>query len=159
MTATSSTLVLADLALTWSVTRSNADLSLIDSDIASDRAMETAIMLSLFTDRRAFPDDVPPSGDPDDRRGWWADEVGETEGDLIGSRLWLLDRSVLNDEVLRQAQEFDREALQWMIDDRVASAITIKMTRSRDRMFHEITIDRPGRKTVSFRFDHVWDHQ
>jgi phage gp46-like protein len=70
MSATSSAIQLADLALTWDEQQGAADLALIDNDLASDRGLETAVLLSLFTDRRAQPDDVPPSGDPADRRGW-----------------------------------------------------------------------------------------
>jgi phage gp46-like protein len=58
--ASSSALQLADLALVWSNTLGDADLAMIDSDLASDRGLETAVLLSLFTDRRAEPDDVPP---------------------------------------------------------------------------------------------------
>jgi hypothetical protein len=55
--AVSSAVQLADLALTWSEKTGDADLSLIDSDLASDRGLETAVILSLFLDRRAEDDD------------------------------------------------------------------------------------------------------
>ena len=69
MGATSSAIVLGDLSLTWSNDTGDADLSLIDSDLAVDRGLETSVLLSLFLDRRAEPDDKPPSGDDNDRRG------------------------------------------------------------------------------------------
>src|SRR4051812_11864908 len=103
MPAASSALQLADLALVWDESNGSADVALIDSDLASDAALETAVMLSLFLDRRAQPDDAPPSGDPNDRRGWWADQFADTEGDLVGSRLWLLDRSKLTGDTRRDA--------------------------------------------------------
>src|SRR5512143_214117 len=121
--ATSSSLGLGDLALVWSVETNNADLSLIDSDVASDQGLLTAVLLSLFLDRRAEDDDIPPSGDARDRRGWWADEFLEPEGDKIGSRLWLLDRSKIVGETTKRADEYAREALAWMLSDRVVSRI------------------------------------
>lgn len=157
MPATSSALQLADLALTWSITIGDADLSLIDSDLASDAGLETAAMLSLFTDSRAQPDDKPPSGDPNDRRGWWADEFAAIEGDLFGSRLWLLDRSTLSRETMRRAEEYAREALAWMLEDRVVSGVDVAIETAVDRMFIGVTLSRPGREAVSFRFAHVWD--
>jgi len=49
-----------------------------------------AVIISLFTWRRANPDDVLPAGD--DRQGWFGDTFAEVRGDRIGSRLWLLSR-------------------------------------------------------------------
>lgn len=156
MPAASSALQLADLALVWDESNGSADVALIDSDLASDAALETAVMLSLFLDRRAQPDDAPPSGDPNDRRGWWADQFADTEGDLVGSRLWLLDRSKLTGDTRRDAELYVREALQWMLDDLVVSSIDIEIDAATSLPIG-VTLHRPGRKAVSVRFAHVWD--
>lgn len=155
--ATSSALGLGDLALVWDELAGAADLVIIDGDLGVDRGLVTAALLSLLLDRRAQPDDAPPSGDPNDRRGWWADEFADIEGDLIGSRMWLLDRSVNDSETARKAEEFVREALQWMLDDRVVASIDVAITTTADRMLITVTLHRPGKDPVSFRFAHVWD--
>lgn len=154
MTATSSAVQLADLALTWSGLA--ADLSLIDTDLASDTGMETAVMLSLFTDRRAEDDDVPSSGDDADRRGWWADQFAAVEGDRFGSRLWLLGRSKRTEEVRRRADEYCREALAWMIEDRVVQSLDIETELTAQALLIGVTAHRPGREPVALRFAHVW---
>lgn len=155
--ATSSAIKLGDLALTWFIAEGNADLSIIDSDLASDRGLETAVLLSLFTDRRAEDDDTPPSGDPNDRRGWWADQFSAVEGDRIGSRLWLLDRSVITGETARRAEEYVREALAWMLEDRVVESVGVEIETTKKDLFIRVTLARPGKDAVSFRFAHVWD--
>jgi phage gp46-like protein len=161
MPATSSTLGLADLALVWDETLGSADLVMIDSDLASDPGLETAVLLSLFTDARAANDDVPPSGDPTDRRGWWADQFSTVEGDKIGSRRWLLDRSKFTNETAIVLKEYDTEALQWMIDDGVASSVDITTAlatvRGSPRINETIVINRPHGSPLTFRFAHVWD--
>lgn len=158
MPATSSASQLADLSLTWQSATGDADLSMIDSDLASDPGLETAVILSLFTDRRAKDDDVPPSGDPNDRRGWWGDQFLDVEGDRYGSRLWLLDRSKLNSETLKLADEYCREALAWMVEDRVVASVGVLVERAAaDRMTITITLARPGRDAVTFRFARAWD--
>lgn len=168
--ASSSALQLADLALTWSNKTGDADLSIIDLDLASDRGLATAVMLSLFTDRRAETDDVPPSGDTRDRRGWWADEFLEVEGDKYGSRLWLLGRAKATNETVLRAQEYIREALAWMLEDRVVSAVDAIAEITTQPMLIGDTVvpkgslllganlHRPGRDPVSFRFAHTWKH-
>ncbi len=154
--ASSSALQLADLALMWSNATHDADLSIIDLDLASDRGLETAVILSLFTDRRAESDDVPPSGDDRDRRGWWADEFAEVAGDRIGSRLWLLDRSKRTNDVKLRATESIREALAWMLEDRVVSGIDVEVETVDNALVFAVGLQRPGRDPVSFRFAHTW---
>jgi phage gp46-like protein len=156
--ATSSAIELADLALTWVDQLGAADLSMIDSDIASDRTMVTAVILSIFVDRRADPDDVPPSGDPTDMRGWWADQFSAVEGDRIGSRLWLLDRAKLTSETARNAEGYIREALAWMIEDRVVSSVDVETVTTAASLLIGVTLHRPGRDPLALRFTHVWDH-
>lgn len=156
--ASSSAAQLGDLALTWSNATGTADLSKIDDDLASDLGLLTAMILSLFTDRRAEDDDVPPSGDPGDRRGWWGDEFLEIEGDKYGSRLWLLDRSTLSTETLLRAREYVLEALAWMIEDKVVETIDVTVARNgQNGMLIAGELARPGRDPVPFRFDRTWD--
>lgn len=155
--ATSSAIALGDLALTWSNDTGDADLEILDGDLASDRGLTTAVLLSLFLDRRAEPDDQPPSGDANDRRGWWADQFHEVEGDRIGSRLWLLDRSKRTGETVRRAEEYVREALAWMIEDRVVSSVGVEIETTARDLLIAVTLARPGRDAVTFRFAHVWD--
>lgn len=156
--ATSSALGLADLALVWSTATGSADVLMIDDDLASDRGLETAVLLSLFLDRRAETDDIPPSGDPNDRRGWWADQFAAVERDRMGSRLWLLDRSVRTNETARRAEEYVREALAWMLEDRVASAVDVVIETTANALLIGVELQRPGRDPLSFRFAHAWDH-
>lgn len=169
--------VSGDLALTWSNATADADLSTIvvdasglPADLATDRGLTTAVILSLFTDRRAADDDVPPSGDPTDRRGWWADEFLEVPGDRYGSRLWLLARAKRTNETVLRAKEYISEALAWMLEDRVASAVEAlaKITTEPMVVGGQVVptgslllgadIHRPGRDPVSYRFAHTWDH-
>lgn len=156
MPARSSSLGLADLALVWDELRGDADLVLIDSDLASDPGLETAVLLSLFLDRRAEPDDVPPSGDPADRRGWWADQFSDVEGDRIGSRLWLLAREKATTETALRAKEYCLEALAWMVQDAVAT-VNVTTAIVANRLQTAVTVARPGASPLTIRFAHVWD--
>ena len=98
------------------------DWAIKDQDLAGDDGLETAIILSLFTDRRALEDDPLPDGS-DDRRGWWADAyVGQ---DHIGSRLWLLEREKDTREVVNRARDYAEEALQWLVEDGIALGIEV----------------------------------
>jgi len=159
MGATSSVLGLGDIALTWDNAQGNADLSLIDGDIATDRGLETAMLLSLLLDRRADVDDQPPSGDPADKRGWWADEFLPVEGDKIGSRMWLLDRAVISRETAQLAEFYARECWQWLLDDKVIAALDVTIVTAGERMDIVAVVTRPSGDRTQFKFQNVWDAQ
>lgn len=156
--ANSSALQLADVALVWSNATVSADLAMIDGDLASDRGLKTAVILSLFCDRRAEPDDVPPSGDATDRRGWWADEFADAEGDLIGSRLWLLDRTKLSNETGLRAKEYATEALAWMLADNVVASVAVDVEVTNAALGLAVTLQEPGKDPVTFKFSRAWAH-
>lgn len=128
--------------------------AVIANDLAQDDGLETAVQLSLFLDARAGAGDVLPSPDPY-RRGWWADQF-EVDRVSIGSRLWLLERSKRTPAVLAAAREYALEALRWLIEDGVASAVEVATSWFQDNgLAFEITISRPG-DTAASRFGYVW---
>lgn len=150
--------VLGDVALVWASFAEGGDIdaTIIDDDIGADQGLRTAVLLSLFIDRRALADDVLPSDDGD-RRGWWGDEFAIVEGDLIGSRLWLLDRSARRADIAQSAEEFAKEALAWMLEDRVASSVGATAEVDGEALFLTIALTRPNGDPVAFKFKHAWD--
>lgn len=150
----SSALGLADLALVWSGL--DADLTIVDQDLSVDAGMTTAVLLSLCTDRRCEDDDVPSSGDVDDRRGWWADQFADVEGDRFGSRLWLLDRSKRTNETALRAKEYAAEALAWMVEDSVVESVDVVTELTTSDLLIGVTVQRPGREPIALRFAHTW---
>lgn len=100
-----------------------ADWVISGGDLAPDDGLQSAVIISLFTDRLAAADDELPD-DSGDRRGWWGDSLDP--GDNIGSRLWLLSRRKQTQQTLNDAIGYAREALAWMIEDGVAQQIDVQ---------------------------------
>ncbi|AJO76911.1 MULTISPECIES: phage GP46 family protein [Pseudomonas] len=94
------------------------------------RALTRAVLISLFTWRRAADDDRL---DDEERFGWWGDSFPTVADDRIGSRLWLLRRVKLTRQTQLDAEFYAREALQWLIDDGHCSAIEIRSERLDDQ--------------------------
>ena len=114
---------MTDIAIVWDPIRMRGDWAIANGDLQAGNDLETAVLVSLFTDR-VLPDDQTPPDGTNDRRGWWADTF---TGTPIGSRLWTLRRAVKSNAalVLKQARDMCAEALQWLIDDGVAGSIAI----------------------------------
>lgn len=111
-----------------------------------------AVIISLFSWRRANPDDNAPVP-----MGWWGDTYPTVTGDRIGSRLWLLGREKIINNTLNRARDYAAEALQWLIDDGVAARVETSTVRSGiDEA--QLTIDiyqRDGTRW-NMRFDEFW---
>ena len=123
-------------------------------DVIDD--LPRSIIISLFTWRRANPDDDLPGTN---KYGWWGDTYPQIINDRIGSRLWLLSRAKLTDETVLQAQEYAEEALQWLVDDGVAAAVQVQVERqSLDRLAIGIIITRGDKSLLKIRFAKIWDY-
>lgn len=145
---------MSDLALQFA--DFGGDLVMQGADLAADDGLRTATIISLFSDRRAGNDDELPPGD-EDRRGWWGDAYPDTEGDLLGSRLWLLRREKQIDVVLVKARQYGREALQWLIDDGVAREIDVQASFPAPTVLVlDIAIHRPRQPVARYRFETFW---
>lgn len=148
---------MTDIALTW--TGVAADFAIAGNDLATDDGLETAVILSLFTDRRADDGDALPEGQTF-RRGWWGDAFPFAEGDRIGSRLWLLSREKQAQDVVNRAREYAEEALQWLLDDKVADRLEVLAEIVRPGWLGlTVTIYRPGTDPVQWRYNYTWAAQ
>ena len=115
-----------------------------------------AVIISLFTWRRARPDDDLPG---DLRMGWWGDSVPEIPNDRIGSRLWLLSRAKLTAETVARAREYAEEALAWLVEDGVAARVTVESERiGLSTLGLACRIYRSdGSAPLDIRFSDVWE--
>lgn len=119
-----------EIKIIWDNDLFQGDLFYENGDLIYDQGLQTAVYISLFTDRRADDDDILPDSQSTDKRGWWGDLASpDVEGDQIGSRLWLLERSKTTADVLVRAKEYVEECLEWLIEDGIASDIDVAVER------------------------------
>lgn len=95
--------------------------------LALEDTLNTAVILSLFTNRRAGRDDKLPLGQTD-RQGWVGEEFTssgfDARADEWGSALWLLNGKATGD-VLEHARFAAQEALAWLVRDEIVSRIVV----------------------------------
>jgi phage gp46-like protein len=112
-----------DITLQWNDATYHADWVQNGSVLETGNDLQSAIIISLFSDRIAAVGDVIPDGS-NDPRGWWADDPTYP----IGSRMWLLKRSKQIPETSQLAYTYIAEALQWLIDDQVVAGFDISVS-------------------------------
>lgn len=146
------------IALVYSNLAQRADLSrAAGMNLDTDEGLETAVVVSLFTDDRAQEsDDIDPIQSPG---GWWGAKYLDQPGGL-GSRLWLLRRRPLTEDSMVLCSKYAQDALQWMIEAGVASdvsASTSLYARVRNAATLAVNITRPGK--LGPRFSKAWQVQ
>lgn len=144
-----------DIAIVWDAERSQGDWQLAGNGaLLTAQALETAVLVSLFTDARAEPDDRLPPGDAD-RRGWWGNALGE---EPIGSRLWLLRRAKRLPETLALARDYIREALAWLVGEGIAARVEVTTSwQDRGRINALIVISQADGSRAALRAEWAWE--
>ena len=145
---------MSDIAL---VIKDNCfDINVKNGDLESDGGLQTAVTISLFTERRVTDEQLPELAES--KKGWWGDMFPDIDQDKIGSRLWTLEREKRTTETLRRYEDYSKEALDWMLEDGVASTISVAASYDSDgQLVGEIIITRPT--GTESRFQVNWDEQ
>lgn len=124
-------------------------------DLSQADVLVRAVLISLFTWRRAKPDDITEG----EKMGWWGDGVEPPAvNDRIGSRLWLLRRAKLVPQTINAAREYAQEALAWLVED--GAAVRVDVTAERfgvDGLALQVVVYRTAGDKVALRFDNAWE--
>lgn len=122
--------------------------------------LTTAVIISLFTDRRADRDAVLPFNQVD-RRGWVGDEFMadgfDERVDAWGSMLWLCYHTKTESQILEAARFAAQEALAWLVRAEIASRVEVTTQwagERQDRLAVRPTIYKPDQ--ASPVYDVLW---
>lgn len=98
--------------------------------LGQDESLETAVLLSLFTDAPATAAEITAARQTE-QLGWWAaaDAVRPAGGRILGSKLWLLQRGKTTLATLRLAEQACVDALRWLIDLKIAAEVKVLAER------------------------------
>jgi phage gp46-like protein len=144
-----------DILVQWDNTQALGDWVLAQGDLQTGQDLETACLVSLFSDALATPDFVPTDGTTD-RRGWWADYYNPQ---ALGSNLWQLDRAKTTRANLGLAQTTAQQCLQWLIDDGIAASILVNTQWITSTMMGiAVAITRPNGTQTRFMFGWAWSN-
>lgn len=156
----------------WDQDKGFADWAIADPDEAQNRgglrakaAIETAVVLALFTDRRVEPDHPLAWLAGGDARGYFGDGV-DVRADLhegpLGSLLWLLERAPMTINGVSAAtwaEQFANEALATLRDQGVCARIDVSATAIESEGRIELSValyGRDGANVYDRNFDVLW---
>ena len=131
---------------------------LLTQDLETESGVRTAVIISLFSDRRANDDDVLPDPNSTDKRGWWGDLAPpDVDGDQIGSRLWLLSREKTIASTIPKTKGYITESLEWMLEDKIAKKVEVEVERQgtpgNDILAFAVAIHMPDDSIYTYDFE------
>ncbi len=100
----------------------------IDSDardFAVVQGLETALLCSLFTDRRADQGEV---ADPFKRRGWIGNLTPDRPGDNYGSGLWLYEQRRATEDVRALLRIEAISSLEWLKEEGLVKDVDVLLS-------------------------------
>lgn len=146
-----------DILVQWDNVETIGDWVLAEGDIQTGQDLETACLVSLFTDKLATPDFVPTDGTTD-RRGWWADPYNDQP---LGSNLWQLERAKKTRDTLGLAQRYASDALQWLVTDGIAQSVAVDtawaLATGTTFLAIRIVITKPDGSETRFTYGWAWE--
>lgn len=98
------------------------DLLIENGSFQEIDAFDTAILISVFCERRASQTEEPVNYL---QRGWWGNELNDNPGIEIGSKQWLLSQSRNVQKTLNYAVRYQQEAFQWFVDMSLAAKVAV----------------------------------
>ena len=153
---------MGDIRIVWDPITGTGDFAMLGSGLELGHDLETASLISLFTDAQADPGDIVYDTDP---AGTWIDTYAALEdfallaipNDRMGSKLWQVFARPRTQDTLNWLRNEIIRCHDWMIADGVASAVEA------DTFFTgpggigaRVTIAANGRANV---FSYVWGQE
>ena len=119
---------MGDIRIVWDPATGTGDLNMLGSGLVLGFDLETASLISMFTDAQSDPGDIVYDTDP---RGWWADTYAALEDpaltaipdDRIGSKIWQAFARPRTQDTLNWLRDEVIRCHGWMLTDGVASAV------------------------------------
>lgn len=114
-----------------------------DGDIEQADFFDTALLVSIFEEKRASASEVAL---PELRRGWIGNE--SLEGFERGSKIWLYEQARLNRDTINSIRSAAAVALQWLIDEGYAERIAVDVGLTVDSVSLIVVVTRPDSVTI-----------
>ena len=120
-------------------------------DLDNGDFLDSSLLYAILGERRASPSEVPIS---QNRRGWIGNDGKNFEN---GSKLWLFEQSRLTRSVLNDIQSAALDALNYLIDDGLATNIEATATIQNNIVILKIDII-VSQSRVETRFFELWNN-
>ena len=122
-----------------------------NGDLLTTNGLESALDISILGEVRANEAEIVI---PQRRRGWWGSAVLGYEQ---GSKLWLLSQDRKTEENRLLSEEYVKNALQWLLDDKIAREIIVNSEFTFNGLLIKIKLIAQDNTVIS-RYYEMWKY-
>lgn len=115
------------------------DLVVEDGDLKTSAGLESPLVVSLFSDRRAFDDEGIP--DPLRRRGWPGSVIVGGPNHNFGSGWWFYEQARMTQNTVNGVRAEAEAALEWMADEDIIDTAVAQVVADPETRALSIVID------------------
>lgn len=131
----------------------NYDIEFENGDFIIDDSLETALIVSILSDRRADNSQVSQR---EFRRGWIGDLVTTLPGFKLGSHIWLSEQARITQETLTTIQDSAEKSLDWMLSAGLIIEVKAKASiTTKSSILLLITVTSPNESISAIAFN-LW---
>ncbi len=123
-------------------------------DLETTDGLETAVILSLFAEKRASRSEIAA---PELRRGWWGNLLSTVENYEMGSKVWLLEQARLNQETINSSNTFVQQGFEWFIEDSLLDDVIVSSVFTIDNVNINIDLIRAQDRVISRSYE-LWEN-
>ncbi|RLM05037.1 hypothetical protein BIY27_21600 [Gibbsiella quercinecans] len=132
----------------------NGDIEIEHNGLSSDEGLVSLVLICLFTDSRAADSDEIPDGTTD-KRGWPGDSFSDFDW---GSKLWLIEREKLTEEVRQRAENYATISLQPLVTYGYARTATVIATIPQMYWLQlSVVLTRPNASALTVEIKKRWE--
>ena len=133
------------------------DIGFTETDLETDAGLETATLISLYSDGRATPEEVDEL--ENELKGYWGDMFPDIPGDQHGSLLWTTHRYKQTNQNRLDIQSKTESCLEWMKEDGIAESVIVNTSIIENGVVQsDVDIVKPEDKGTA-KISNVWNAQ
>jgi phage gp46-like protein len=150
---------MSDISFIFDSDKGHSDIQIVGGDFLLDDTLQTAVEISLFTDRRATTSEIQTFQrgiqERQSRRGYWANFFKEF---AQGTGLWLLQREKKTQETLSRAKTFCNDSLNWMVQEGIVALVSTETSFDGAALVIVVSITKPDGQEAGFKYQFAWDN-
>jgi phage gp46-like protein len=128
-------------------------ISFTNGDFTTTQGLDTALQMSTFCEQRDTSIEVP-----EQRGGWWGNELHDIEGFEQGSLIWTQYQSNISELEADQAESSLRDSHRWLVEDRIASEVVVNSeVVNNNKITSAVEVLRNNNKEEAQFFD-LWEN-
>lgn len=130
------------------------DISFTNGDFTLTNGLDTALLMSVYGEKRANSSEVPVQYL---QRGWWGNLFNDVENYEVGSKLWLLYQARRNQDTLNRGITYLNDGFKWLLQDTFIDRVEVTGEITNNGITFLVSLYRSQNLVASYSYE-LWQN-